>query len=257
MGGLRWSWRSGKRQAGQPRHGRHEWVASAGLELRARLADWHQAQGFLVHGKCQYALHLGIIECADYYGPELEPYGLQMDVLSGVPDLHVHIAFRTLLIFPGGSLVNRGDGNCYRCIVQPILLQCRISQLCSLVPVDNWNQVVARRLISVNAGGQLILATRYEKDLQRVERASRRGRALALRVDNSLGAQRSWETSASVSASFRNSRTDRRRRKADSTDVLLSSRGSGSLITPTRSPLTRGFPTISISRMKLRPSGAE
>jgi len=66
------------------------------LELRARLADRHQAQGFFVRGKRQYALHLGIIECADYDRPELQRGGLQMDVLGGVPDLHVHIAFRVV-----------------------------------------------------------------------------------------------------------------------------------------------------------------
>ena len=133
------------------------------LELRARLADRHQAQGFLVHGKCQYPLHLGIIECADHDGPEIERDGLQMDVLRGVPDLHVHIAFRPLLVFPGGSLVNRGDDNGCRRIVQPVLFQCRGSQLRSLVPLDHRDQIVALRPIPVNASGQLILATRYEK----------------------------------------------------------------------------------------------
>jgi hypothetical protein len=55
----------------------------AGLELRARLADRHQAQGFLVHGKCRYLLCRRIIECADHDGPEIERDRLQVDVLSG------------------------------------------------------------------------------------------------------------------------------------------------------------------------------
>jgi hypothetical protein len=46
---------------------------------------------------------------------------------------------------------------------------------------------VVLRPIPVNASGQLVLATRYEKNLQRVERASRRSRAPALGVGNSLG----------------------------------------------------------------------
>ena len=165
----------------------HPVCMRAGLELRARPADRHQAQWFLVHSQCQYALHLGIIERADHDGPEIKRDGLQMDVLSGVPDLHLHIPPRSQLVFPGGSLVKRGDDNGYRSVVQPVLFQCRASQFRSLVPLDHRDQIVALRPIPVHARGQLVLATRYEKNLQRVERAGRRSRAFSLGIGDSLG----------------------------------------------------------------------
>ena len=174
-----------------------------------------------------------------------------MDVLSGVPGLHAQITFRPLLVFPGCSLVNCGDDNGCRRVLQPVLFPCRASQIRSLVPLEHRDQIVALRPISVNAGGQLVLVTRHEKNLQRIKRAGRRRRALALGPVMPWAAQSSCEVSASVSAPLLNSRTDRRRRKADSTDILLSGRGAGSLITPARLPLTRGLPPIGFSRRKI------
>ncbi len=74
-----------------------------------------------VHGKCQYPLHLGIIECADHDSPEIERDGLRMDVLSRVPDLQLHVTFGPLFVLPSCPLEDCGKDNRYRCIRQPAL----------------------------------------------------------------------------------------------------------------------------------------
>jgi hypothetical protein len=145
-----------------------------------RAPGWSYERGLptgIRHSGCSFTasvntpLHPGIIEGADYDGPQIERDGLQMDVLSGVPGLHVQITFRPLLVFPGCSLVNRGDDNGCRRVLQPVLFPCRASQLRSLVPLEHRDQIVALRPISVNAGDQLVLVTRHEKNLQRIKRA--------------------------------------------------------------------------------------
>jgi hypothetical protein len=66
----------------------------------------------------------------------------------------VHIPFRSLPVLPCGSLIDCRDDDGYRRAGQPVLVQSRGGQPCSLVPICDANQFMSLRPIPVNPGGQ-------------------------------------------------------------------------------------------------------